>query len=165
MADHDWVKRNKDGTFKKRPGPRKKSEVERKTKTIGTPGRKPIPVDFDLVDNLCDLQCTGEEIAAALGVEYKTLEKRVKEKTGLQLREYIKKKGQKGKASLRRAQFKSGLAGNVTMQIWLGKQYLGQRDRMDTEITGDVNVNGTDELMRRIDSVAARLKETKPHKK
>ncbi len=161
----DKPKRNKDGTFKKKPGPRKKTEVQKKAKTINKGGRPPIPVDFDLIDNLCGLQCTGEEIASALGIDYDTLEKRVKGKAGISLSEYIKKKGEKGKASLRRAQWKAGLAGHVTMLIWLGKQYLGQRDMMNTEVTGDVNVSGTDELMRRIDSVATRLKETGPDKK
>ena len=33
--------------------------------------------------------------------------------------------------SLRRQQFKSAEAGNVTMQIWLGKQYLGQTDKVE----------------------------------
>ena len=34
-----------------------------------------------------------------------------------------------GKASLRRMQGKSAQDGNVTAQIWLGKQMLGQRDK------------------------------------
>ena len=37
--------------------------------------------------------------------------------------------------SLRRKQFETALAGNVTMMVWLGKQYLGQKDK--TEITGE----------------------------
>lgn len=38
-----------------------------------------------------------------------------------------------GKASLRRMQFKSAEDGNVTMQIWLGKQMLGQRDKSEID--------------------------------
>jgi hypothetical protein len=41
-----------------------------------------------------------------------------------------------GKSSLRRLQWKAALGGNITMQIWLGKQYLGQRDMHTTELTG-----------------------------
>lgn len=41
-----------------------------------------------------------------------------------------------GRASLRRMQFKNAQAGNVTMQIWLGKQYLGQKDKQEVENTG-----------------------------
>jgi len=41
-----------------------------------------------------------------------------------------------GKSSLRRIQWKSALGGNTTMQIWLGKQYLQQRDMHSAELTG-----------------------------
>jgi hypothetical protein len=37
------------------------------------------------------------------------------------------------KASIRRKQIAVGLAGNVTMLIWLGKQHLGQQDRLQQE--------------------------------
>jgi len=35
--------------------------------------------------------------------------------------------------SLRRAQIKTALDGNPTMQIWLGKQYLGQHDKIEID--------------------------------
>lgn len=41
-----------------------------------------------------------------------------------------------GRASLRRMQFQSAQKGNITMQIWLGKQYLGQSDKREIETTG-----------------------------
>jgi hypothetical protein len=37
-------------------------------------------------------------------------------------------------------QFESATKGNVTMQIWLGKQYLGQRDNLDQHINTDVKI-------------------------
>ena len=46
-----------------------------------------------------------------------------------------------GKISLRRWQFKSAEAGNVTMQIWLGKQYLGQREQIETDNKNDNTIN------------------------
>ena len=36
-----------------------------------------------------------------------------------------------GKISLRRAQFEKALGGNVAMQIWLGKQHLDQKDKIE----------------------------------
>ena len=42
--------------------------------------------------------------------------------------EYFRQKAPAGRISLRRAQFKSAIGGNVMAQIWLGKQMLGQRD-------------------------------------
>jgi len=72
--------------------------------------------------------CTQSEIAEVLGVSLSTLEH---DKEFLR----IHKKGiEAGKASLRRMQWKSAEGGNVTSQIWLGKQYLGQRDKQ--ELTG-----------------------------
>lgn len=42
-----------------------------------------------------------------------------------------------GKASLRRMQFKTAESGNATMQIWLGKQYLGQKDKQDVTVDNE----------------------------
>jgi len=42
-----------------------------------------------------------------------------------------------GKSILRRLQWQAALGGNITMQIWLGKQLLGQSDRQSAELTGD----------------------------
>lgn len=39
--------------------------------------------------------------------------------------------------SLRRAQIKSALSGNASMLIWLGKQYLGQRDTRDLNLEAE----------------------------
>ena len=36
-----------------------------------------------------------------------------------------------GKISLRRAQFEKALNGNVVMQIWLGKQHLDQKEKIE----------------------------------
>jgi len=44
-------------------------------------------------------------------------------------------KGREGmKLSLRRMQYQTADKGNVAMQIWLGKQYLGQREPRDNVI-------------------------------
>jgi hypothetical protein len=37
--------------------------------------------------------------------------------------------------SLRRAQWKSAEGGNVTMQIWLGKQWLGQKEQHEIDLS------------------------------
>ena len=39
--------------------------------------------------------------------------------------------------SLRKAQIKSALSGNASMLIWLGKQYLGQRDRLESQVSAE----------------------------
>ena len=93
-------------------------------------GRPKIEINYSLVEKLAHIQCTQEEIAEVLGVSTRTL---------LRNKEFchIYKKGlESGKSSLRRLQFKSAEAGNATMQIWLGKQYLGQKDKQEHEHTG-----------------------------
>lgn len=37
-------------------------------------GRPKIEIDFAEVDKLCQIQCTGEEIASFFGISYDTLE-------------------------------------------------------------------------------------------
>jgi hypothetical protein len=46
------------------------------------------------------------------------------------LADYLEQKRLPGKVSLRRAQFSAALAGNKTMLVWLGKQWLDQRDHI-----------------------------------
>lgn len=80
-----------------------------------------------MVDKLCAIQCTGEEIASVLGVNYDTLNLRIKETYSQSFSDYFKSKSGAGKASLRRTQFELAKK-NAAMCIWLGKQYLGQRE-------------------------------------
>jgi len=97
-------------------------------------GRPKIEVDFAEVDKLCQIQCTGEEIASFFEISYDTLERRCKEQFKVSFAEYIKEKSAKGKSSLRRLQWKAAMNGNVTMLIWLGKQYLGQSDKTESNV-------------------------------
>lgn len=83
---------------------------------------------------MCEIHCTGEEIAAVLGVDYKTLERACKREKNTNIGEYIKQKSATGKMSLRRKQHTTAMDGNVSMLIWLGKNWLGQKDKSDEEI-------------------------------
>lgn len=58
-----------------------------------------------------------------------------------------------GKASLRRLQWKAANAGNTTMLVWMGKQYLSQTDRQDLrhDLIGSFNVKDcSDDQLERI---------------
>lgn len=97
-------------------------------------GRPLIEIDFKLVDSLCAIWCTGEEIAGTLDVDYDTLQRAVKRKFGVTFAEYYKRKSAKGNMSLRRAQYKAAVTDEkVPMQIWLGKQNLGQKDKIEND--------------------------------
>lgn len=72
---------------------------------------------------LASKSLSGEEIASILGIDRTTLYNRFS--TALE------KGRNKCHSSLRRKQYETAMNGNVTMQIWLGKQYLDQRDKHD----------------------------------
>ncbi|WP_277047313.1 hypothetical protein [Solobacterium moorei] len=86
-------------------------------------GRKKVKIDYDTVKNLAKICCTQEEIASVLGCSVKTLQRR------RQFNKAYQDGLNDARASLRRLQWKSAASGNITMQIFLGKNLLGQRDR------------------------------------
>src|SRR6202011_496460 len=88
----------------------------------GKPGRPKKHVDLELVEKLAHIQCTYTEIASTLGVSVDTLQRNE------HFAATYKRGAEGGRKSLRRMQFESANRGNVVMQIWLGKQYLGQSD-------------------------------------
>lgn len=104
---------------------------------MGRPKKNITPKEWESIDYMCMIHCTGEEIAGVLGMDYDTLNRNCKDQKGMYISEYIKQKSNGGKMSLRRAQWKSAEGGNVTMQIWLGKQWLGQKDSQDITINSD----------------------------
>lgn len=94
-------------------------------------------IDQRQFENLCGLQCTMEEICDHFDICDETLTRWCKETYGMSFSEVFSIKRQKGKISLRRNQFKLAEK-NPTMAIWLGKQYLGQRDEQYIETKQDI---------------------------
>ena len=98
-------------------------------------------IDWDRVDDLLRINATGEEIASVLNVDYDTISNHCKKEKGILFSEYIKKENAGFKTSLKRLQFRSALGikendeyvvkPSITMQIWLGKQYLGQAEKQE----------------------------------
>ena len=83
-------------------------------------------------EGMCKIQCTKDEMCAIFQIDEVTLTKWCKETYGVGFSDVYKSKSSTGKMSLRRQQFKSAENGNVTMQIWLGKQWLGQTDKVES---------------------------------
>ena len=81
-------------------------------------------------ENLCGIQCTEEEIAAVLNVSVDTLNRWCYNTYDKNFADVFKEKRGLGKVSLRRSQWKMAEK-NVTMAIWLGKQYLDQKDNIE----------------------------------
>ena len=96
-------------------------------------GRKKIEIDWNFVNDKLANFWEGTEVAAHLGIHYATLERAVKDKHRVAFVDYKAQKRAKGEAVLREIQLKTALEGNVNMQIWLGKQYLGQADKSEVK--------------------------------
>ena len=87
----------------------------------------------DVFEKLCGMWCTLIEIADFFGVSEDTVESWCKDTYNATFSDVYKKRSSQGNISLRRWQLKSAEKGNVTMQIWLGKQHLGQKEKLEVE--------------------------------
>ena len=92
-------------------------------------GRPQKEIDKKIFENLCGLQCTLEEIAGVFDCSVDTIERWCKREYRETFAEVYKKHSAKGKTSLRRIQFKLAEK-SAAMAIFLGKNYLGQKDNI-----------------------------------
>ena len=81
-------------------------------------------------EEMCRIHCTKEEILAILDMDEDTLSKRIRDLYGRNccFSGVYKRFSSNGKMSLRRWQWANAEKGNATLQIWLGKQELAQRE-------------------------------------
>lgn len=119
--------------------------------------RPQLQIDPDLVKRLASIMCTMDEIAATVGCSVDTLERRFAEviKTGqmegrmsLRRAQFQSATGRPGREAsylkdkdgtlvrdergqpIQTAPYQEPVRANVTAQIWLGKQWLGQSDKL-----------------------------------
>lgn len=116
-------------------------------KKMGRPQAEINKTDFE---KLCELQCTEVEIAGFFDVHIDTVNNWCKRTYGLTFSDTFKQKSAKGKISLRRKQWNLATK-NAAMAIFLGKQYLDQRDGMDITTT---EIGRVEELIKGIDDIA-----------
>ena len=99
-------------------------------------------LNLEQLKALVRIQCTAEECASILEMSDVTLDTRLKEAGYGGFLDFYKKYNHEGRASLRRAQWKAAVdEGNPTLLIGMGKQMLGQKDRHDVEVSGNITVN------------------------
>ena len=99
-------------------------------------GRPKKIIDYNLVYRLAKRFSTQHDIADILQVSQSRLDK------DPEFIRHFKKGKEQCFKNLRVAQYKHAIAGNPSLLIWLGKQYLGQKD---TPNEGDLT-NVTDKL-------------------
>lgn len=94
-------------------------------------GPKP-KVDKVAFEKLCALQCTLTEFCCYFDCDEKTVERFCEAEYGMKFVEVFRIKRGAGQISLRRSQWQLAEK-NAAMAIFLGKQFLGQRDSFPEE--------------------------------
>lgn len=89
-------------------------------------GRPRIEIDGELVQEMASWGCKNEDIAEYFDCSTDTIERRFAGE--------LSKGRSELRSNLRQWQLKAAKAGNVVMLIWLGKNYLNQKDKSDAEI-------------------------------
>ncbi len=117
-------------------------------------GRPRKEISKETFEKLCAIMCTEEEICGVFGITDKTLTRWCKETYDMNFSEAFKVYSADGRISLRRKQFKLADR-SAAMAIFLGKQYLGQKDYPDDELSEAVEkLNETvSQLLGGVDSV------------
>ena len=99
-----------------------------KKATKGRPKKILTEDALKLIENLARIMCTDEEIASILGCCRDVF---YNDDNAELYRQAIEKGKANGKQSLRRKQYEVAMKGNSSMLIWLGKQWLGQTDKVE----------------------------------
>jgi hypothetical protein len=114
----------------------KNNTIKRNSKNKG--GRPKKEIDWNVFENLCAIQCTLENIAGVLSVSGDYIEYKCKDKYRMSFSEVFKIKRQRGLISLRRKMYQVAMgdedkdvAPNVTMLIWLSKNWLDFKDKKE----------------------------------
>ena len=104
-------------------------------------GRPKFQIDYDTVKKLASIMCTEKEIASFLGCDERTLQR------DDEFCRIFKEGKETGKMSLRRMQWKLAEK-TYAMAIFLGKQYLGQKDVVENQITNNGILDELTEALR-----------------
>ena len=107
--------------------------------------RPRIEIDRDQFMKLCAIQCTLDEIASWFKCSEDTVERWCRRELKIGFADAYKMFSAEGKISLRRTQFRMA-EHNVSMAIWLGKQYLGQAEKQEVAVA---NADDTIKAMQR----------------
>ncbi len=118
---------------------------------VKTAGRPEVLIDWGKVTNYIKAQCDAVGIAGILGICPDTLYNRCKSDNNMDYSAFSAQKKSEGKELLRAKQFQTAMEGDKTMLVWLGKQYLSQRDK--AEIDHTVKIEPFMELMKQASKV------------
>lgn len=95
-------------------------------------GRPKKEIDWQKLDAMAAIYCTGPEISCVLDISLDVLNKGTKAKHGKTFKEYLREKRGHGRAGLRRMMMQSAQK-SYAMQIFLAKNWLNMSDEGFTE--------------------------------
>lgn len=113
-------------------------------------GRPRKSIDKGQFEKLCSLMCTEEEICGFFDCTPKTLARWCNDVYGAKFSQVYREKRDGGKIALRRYQMQLAQK-SAAMAIFLGKNYLGQRDKV--EYTNEDAIKKLDEVLKQIKGV------------
>ena len=93
-----------------------------KTKSMVRPQKN---VDEKVIASLSQIGCTQEEIGSVIGISARTLQRRYAD--------LVAENKNRGKASLRKKMWEKALKGNDKLLIWLSKNELNMKDKIETQ--------------------------------
>lgn len=113
-------------------------------------GRPKSVFNWREMEYLCSIGCTLQEIAGFFQVAECTVMERVKDEFGKTFNQYYEEHSQGIKVALRRRQIKLAMDGDGAMLKFLGKNILGQKEKV--EFDGAVKVNSWVDLVNNLDA-------------
>lgn len=121
------------------PAPKKTGVgVSCATKSKRGPGRPKASINWKKVDNYLKAGCIGTGIADILGIAPITLYRACESEHKVNFDAYAQQKREVGDNLLHAKQFEVALRGDKTMLVWLGKQRLGQKDKIEQAVEAKV---------------------------
>ena len=92
----------------------------------------------ELFERCASMMMSCSDIAYVMRISPATLDKRCSEEYGVGAKEASAMFASNGRMRILEAQFRH--ADNPVMAIWLGKQYLGQKDRQESEVSESITI-------------------------
>lgn len=104
-----------------------------------SPTENKVRIDLGSLSKLAEIGCTFREMAYFFGLTEDSFT-RVR-KTYSQVRYTIERATEQRNINLRRKQYERAMAGDRAMLIWLGKQWLGQKENPDQEQSNNYSLS------------------------
>ena len=107
-------------------------------------GRPEKDFNWELIDGVLQFGANLIDCSELLKVSDDTIQRRIKKEFNCTFTEYRHKKMSKMRMKLLQKQYEVAMSGNVALLIWLGKQHLGQTDKIEQSQHQDISINITE---------------------